>query len=92
MLLKSLVRLGLALGLGACASIPPNASTSSGIVARRAPPAGCVADTATRIPMRPGECVAFGRTYSQDDIKITGRTDVGQALSTLDPAVTTNSR
>lgn len=84
--------IGLALcllGLAACATKPPspvaNASASS------QPPPGCVAETATRLPVSPHQCAAFGRTWTQQDIKSTGAVDVGQALSLLDPAVRSSS-
>jgi hypothetical protein len=93
MLKKLLLGLGLTLGLVACASTPP---AHSGAGAPRAdnsapvPPAGCVASTATRLPVDPKDCAGFGNTWTSKDIKSTGSTDVGQALSTLDPSVTTN--
>lgn len=53
-----------------------------------APPAGCVyPGTATRLPVRPSECAGFGRSWSQDDLKRTGKPEVGQALQMLDPSV-----
>jgi hypothetical protein len=51
----------------------------------------CNQDTASRIPMRPGECSsAPGRTYSDQDIERTGQTNVGDALQLLDPSITTH--
>jgi hypothetical protein len=51
------------------------------------PPAGCVADTATRIPVSPRDCVAAGRVWTDQDVKSTGATDAAQALRQLDPTV-----
>ena len=49
----------------------------------------CNQDTASRIPMRPGECLsAPGRTYSDQDMERTGQTNVGDALQMLDPSIT----
>jgi len=85
---RLLIGLALTLGVAACASAPP-AHTAAGVSAP-VPPAGCVADTATRLPVNPKDCAGFGNTFTSKDIKSTGETDVGRALSTLDPSVTTN--
>jgi hypothetical protein len=89
MLNKLLIGAGLALCVAACASTPsapgaamPNAATAN------LPPAGCVPATATRLPISPQECAAFGRTYTQEDIRRTGSADTAQALRLLDPAIT----
>ena len=51
----------------------------------------CNQDTASRIPVRPGECTsAPGRAYSDKDIERTGQTNVGDALQLLDPSITTH--
>ena len=90
---RLLIGLALTLGLAACASAPP-AHTGAGAPhadnSAPVPPAGCVADTATRLPVNPKDCAGFGNTFTSKDIKSTGETDVGRALSTLDPSVTTN--
>jgi hypothetical protein len=91
---KLLIGVGLTLCIAACASTPP---ARPGAGAPRAdnsapvPPAGCVAGTATRLPVSPRDCAAFGNVYTSKDLKSTGYTQVGQALSTLDPSVTTNT-
>jgi hypothetical protein len=51
------------------------------------PPAGCVADTATRIPVSPHDCVAPGRVWTDQDLQSTGASDASQALRQLDPTV-----
>lgn len=83
------VGMSLALYLAACAT--PSASTGEKAAKAQAgnPPRGCVAGTATRLPMRPSECAAFGNSWTQPDLKSTGATDVGQGLSVLDPSLTT---
>jgi hypothetical protein len=74
-----------ALALGACASTSGNARTKP-ITASQ--PAGCVSDTGSLIPARPGNCAGFGTTYTQEDIRHTGETTAGGALRLLDPTVT----
>jgi hypothetical protein len=55
---------------------------------RTAAAAPCPQNTASRIPMRPGECSSTpGRAYSNEDIERTGQTDVGEALQMLDPSI-----
>ena len=77
----------LALCVAACAT-SPSASQSKLTAGQAEPPAGCVADTATRIPVQPSDCWAFGRTWTGQDVKSTGATDAAQALRQLDPTVT----
>jgi hypothetical protein len=87
---KYLIGAGLSLCVIGCASTPsnPGAATSTAAAAPNLPPVGCVSSTATRIPMSPAECAAFGHAWSDQDIKTTGATDSGQALRLLDPSVT----
>jgi hypothetical protein len=57
---------------------------------RTAAAALCPQNTASRIPMRPGEwqCSSTpGRTYSNEEIERTGQTNVGEALQMLDPSI-----
>jgi len=88
MLKKLLIAACLVLPLAACTTRsatrepPTSASLAS---ARRA---GCVPDTASRIPVREADCARFGRTYTQEDILRTGAADPAQALRLLDPALT----
>jgi len=76
--------------LGACLVLPLAACTTPSASAALAPvgTAGCVADTATRIPVKEGDCAGFGRTYTQQDIQRTGQADTAQALRLLDPSLT----
>lgn len=82
----------VALGVAACATSPSTPAPKPAVASTAEPPAGCVADTATRLPVRPGDCPAFGRSWTQQDMKSTGATDVGQGLSILDPSVTSTGR
>jgi hypothetical protein len=77
----------LAFCVGACATSPPS-GTGQPAAAAKTPPAGCVADTASRIPVSPRDCAGFGRAWSAQDVKSTGATDAAQALRQLDPTVT----
>ncbi len=50
----------------------------------------CLRETGTRIRARTGErrCTAFaGRVWTRDDLDRTGRTDVADALRTLDVSI-----
>lgn len=79
--------IGACLGLlSACAATPksPDATQAAAAVT---PPPGCVAQTATRIPVKDGECAGFGNTYTQQDIQNTGQTYADKALGLLDPSV-----
>jgi hypothetical protein len=94
MLRTLLTGTSLLLTLAACATVAP---TPTRDVARAAalataPRGRCVSDTATRIPVRPGECAGFGQTYTQDDLQSTGQFDVGPALRMLDPSLTVHGR
>jgi hypothetical protein len=91
MLRSLLISLALLLIVPACATQSATPATKVA-AARRQPPAGCVPDTATRLPPLANDCAGFGQSYDQQQIKSTGYTNVGQALSTLDPAVTSSGR
>ena len=80
----------LTLCVSACVSsrsTPDTAKPTLTPTAER-PPAGCIAATATRIPVSPKDCAAFGRVWTYEDIRSTGATDAAQALRQLDPTVT----
>ncbi|HXY96428.1 MAG TPA: hypothetical protein VEH00_05585 [Steroidobacteraceae bacterium] len=84
---KSLALGALALILAACATAP--VSPGQATTANAKPPAGCVAQTATRIPVKDDKtCAGFGATYTQQDIQNTGQTNVSAALQMMDPSVT----
>ena len=81
---KSLVlSSALALTLAACASQPPPKDATAAVK----PPPGCVAQTATRIPVKNDACAGFGNTYTKQDIDNTGQTTLGAALPMMDPSV-----
>jgi len=82
---KSLALGALALILAACATAP--VSPDKAATANAKPPAGCVGQTATLIPVKPGTCAGFGATYTRDDIDKTGQTTLGPALRMLDPSI-----
>ena len=80
-MLKSLA-VGACLALlSGCASTPPTQTAAA------KPPAGCVGQTATRIPVKEGDCAGFGSTYNQQDIQNTGQVDAAKALAQMDPSV-----
>jgi len=85
---KSLALGALALILAACATAPVSPDKAASANAK--PPAGCVGQTATRIPVKDGStaCAGFGNTYTQDDLNRTGQWDLGRALPMLDPSIT----
>jgi hypothetical protein len=77
----------LALALAACATAPVSPDKTT--VANAKPPAGCVGQSASRIPVKdPTACAGFGNTYTKQDLDTTGQIDVGQALQMLDPSIT----
>jgi hypothetical protein len=47
----------------------------------------CLSHTGSRIDGK-AKCRAIGRSYTGDDLKRTGKTTVGGALSLLDPSIT----
>ena len=81
MLNRILICTCLALCAAACSS--PRAKPE----AARQPPAGCIAETATRIPVSPQDCAGIGHVWTDKDIKSTGATSAGEALRQLDPTV-----
>jgi hypothetical protein len=82
---KSLALGALALILAACTTAPV---TPDKATAKARPPAGCVGQTATRIPVKDDKtCAGFGATYTRDDIDKTGQTTLGPALRMLDPSI-----
>lgn len=72
--------IGLAAGLGACATQPAGNKT----LAANDPQ--CVKDTGTRIQDPKRKCVGQpGASYTQRDIQNTGEIQTGEALKKLDP-------
>jgi len=85
-MLKMLAAASLILSLAACAGAPTAPMTPP--AAQVKPPPGCVAQTATRIPVKDDTCAGFGSTHTKEDVDRTGQTDLSRALPMLDPSVT----
>ena len=83
-MLKTLAPVAVALALGACATTSP---TTPATAAAATPPAGCVGQTATRLPVKDGTCAGFGNTYTKQDIDNTGQVFADKALALMDPSV-----
>jgi hypothetical protein len=49
-------------------------------------PSPCLKSTASRIP--DPDCAVSGRSYSQNDLRQTGKTTAADALALVDPTVT----
>ena len=84
-MLKSLAIGACLVLLAACASTPTTPASNQSAAAKL--PAGCVGQTATRIPVKEGDCAGFGSTYNQQDIQNTGQIDTAKALGMMDPSV-----
>lgn len=53
----------------------------------------CIRDTGSLIKAKKGQCLPVaGRSYSQDDIRQTGETQLGPALQKLDPSISVRGR
>lgn len=78
---------GLALLTGGCGLVRPVPDQTAQTAVK--PPAGCVAQTATRVAVKDDACAGAGNTYSKQDIQNTGQQQIGPALSTLDPSLGT---
>ena len=49
----------------------------------------CLTSTGSRLPVTASSpCAGFGRSYSGQDIRGTGKIELDQALSVLDPSIT----
>ena len=73
----------LALTLAACATAPQ----TQPVAKAEKPATGCVPDTATRLPMKDGECTGFGASYDSRTLQSTGQPYADQQLQMLDPSV-----
>jgi hypothetical protein len=60
-------------------SVPPKSAAAN-------PPSTCLNDTATRLPS--AGCPGPGNSHSANDLRQTGKVDVGDALQMVDPTVT----
>jgi len=84
-MLKSLAIGACLMLLSACATTPTAPAKTPTAAAKL--PAGCVGQTASRIPVKEGECAGFGSSYSHQDIENTGQLDAAKALAEMDPSV-----
>ena len=49
----------------------------------------CLTDTGPRLPLSPGQCAGYGKSYSGEDLRQTGHEEnLARALQTLDPSIT----
>jgi hypothetical protein len=72
--------------LAGCAATVGNAIPGAGRPAAVRTDPTCL--SATGNPAAGGTCGGYGRSYSNDDIRHTGATTVGDALQLLDPSIT----
>lgn len=76
--------LACALALAACAGEPTTLHGADSAAIDRT----CLQSTGTHIRRRSGECLPVaGRAYGEADLDRTGRTDLAEALSALDPSI-----
>lgn len=93
MLNKLVLGACLALSLAACTSSAPKRDLANGSVFKMTEtPPGCVPDTATRLPVRPGDCAGFGHVYSRQDIERTGAHTTSDMLRVADPSLVITGR
>jgi hypothetical protein len=69
---------------GSNAAVKRDAATTS---AGQNNPA-CLKETGSRVPSGGASCLAYGHSYSSDDINRTGSPTVGGSLRLLDPTLT----
>jgi hypothetical protein len=87
MLKPLLTSASLLLTLTACATVSPTGEVARSASLAAAPDLGCASATATRLPVKPGDCAGRGQTYTREDILRTGAHDMAEALQLLDPAL-----
>ena len=75
------------LTLAACTTVSPPGEVARTAALAPAAARGCVAVTATRLPVKPEDCAGSGQTYTREDILRTGAHDTAGALQLLDPAL-----
>jgi hypothetical protein len=73
--------------LAACAAHNARVRPEAAATALAQDPA-CPTQTGSRITGNNANCSAFGRSYSSDDINLTGSTTADEALRLLDPSIT----
>jgi hypothetical protein len=69
-----------AVALAACATPRPQ---SVQLARLQKPDAGCVPDTATRLPTKGAQCAGFGIVFTKQQLNITGQPYAEQELRTL---------
>jgi hypothetical protein len=87
-LYKGLISTLLIASLAACASTPSGHSASTSVAQAKGVPPGCVPSTGTRLARTSGDCAGTGSVWTKEELRRTGALDPGQALSLLDPTVT----
>lgn len=81
--LRAAMAITTALVLAACA-----ANTAAVKPQALAANPACLTQTGNLVAGKAAGCSAFGRSYSNDDIRRTGSMTVGEALPLLDPSIT----
>ena len=87
MLNKLVIGVCLALALAACASSSATRAVKPLAFTPSLAPVGCAPDSATRIPLRPHECLGTGHVYSHSELERTGALTTSEALGLLDPSL-----
>ncbi len=92
MLKKLLVGACLALACAACTTAPsaPEAKAPLTAATQAETPFGCVTDTGTRLPVKPGACTGFGAQYYKNNFDATGKPYAQQSLQMMDTTVKIN--
>ena len=74
--------------LAACAANTAGVKQAPGASAMAAQNHACVTQTGSRLAAGNADCVAFGRSYSREDIDRTGSVTAAEALRLMDPSIT----
>ena len=74
--------------VAACAATATNVKPKAAASEATTQNPACLTQTGSRIADINGNCSAFGRSYSSDDINRTGSTTADEALRLLDPSIT----
>jgi hypothetical protein len=76
------------LALFGCAATSQNLNSKPPATAAAAKDSSCLTQTGSKIVSDKPNCMAFGRSYSSQDIDRTGATSAGNALAIMDPSIT----
>jgi hypothetical protein len=72
-----------------CATTAENTKSKPAATAATVKDPNCLTETGGRIAATgTAKCRGYGRAYSSSDIDTTGKTNAGDALAQLDPAIT----